>query len=158
MKTKDGKIVLETKADLDNYFKPIMESNPFSVSRDSSIYDVPKDIQKDLESRGLEPRWIDSKEYEADGNQHKNFWVPYRRPVQVSSGEGDAFEFKSGVSADGYVRRRGSILAVRPKQLGDKHRAMIKQKTLNQAKIAAASQESLRDEARRAGFRPEDLD
>ena len=158
MKTKDGKIVLETKSDLDNYFKPIIESNPFSVSRDSSIYDIPKDIKADLDARGLEARWIDSREYEKDGNQHKNFWVPYRRQAQLASNESDAFEFKSGISADGYVRRRGSILAIRPKQLGDKHRAMIKQKTLNQAKVAAASQESLRDEARRAGFRPEDLD
>lgn len=154
-KMKDGKLVIDSETD--KYFAAVMESNPFSAKRDASLYDVPPAIQKELKAKGLEWRWIDSKEYQANGNQHKNYWVPYRR-TEVSSMESDTFEFKGGISADGYIRRKGSVLAVRPKQLGDKHRAMIEEKTRRQAQVAATEEQRFHEEAKRAGFKPKFLE
>lgn len=153
MKTKDGKLVIEQ--DLDGYFKTVMESNPFTANREASLLDVPQEIKNELVARGLEWRWIDSRQYETDGNQHKQYWVPYRRGMVKSSTDSETYEFKFGVSADGFVRRKGAVLAVRPKQLGDKHRAMIKEKTRRQAEVAQTEEARFRKEAQRMGVKTE---
>jgi hypothetical protein len=112
--------------------KPIAQkattANPYAGFFTRSLTDVPEDVKKAAEAKGHELRWIDKKEFVEAGNMHKNYWEPFRRDPAVAASH-DTMDLAYGNSPDGYLVRKGMILASRPKQLGDAHREMIRERT-----------------------------
>ena len=82
--------------------------------------ELPQDIMDDLESKGLECRWISYKDYVANGNSHGKGWSIYKAPKRS---ETDTFTLGNG--PDGIIQRKEMVLSVRPKAMGDKHRAYL---------------------------------
>lgn len=89
-----------------------------------SLLDVPEDLKRELEEKGLECRWVDAKQMAEAGNMHRNHWEIYRRDPASISSEAKVF----GLPPDGTIRRGTVVLAVRPKDLGQAHKAMLKEK------------------------------
>jgi hypothetical protein len=56
------------------------------------------------------------------GNSHDRAW----RPIKQSECGMIDQSLPNGSDVDGYIRRGDLVLAVRPKELGDKHRAVLK--------------------------------
>ncbi len=113
--TKKGRKPLTSK-------KPSVDLNPDSVFTNRLM--IPKGIQDKADANGWELRWVDAKEMHANGGQHKNGWIPYIQPKEDAAK--DTFGFKFGNDPDGVVRRTSVILAYRPVEQGDKHRAFLK--------------------------------
>jgi hypothetical protein len=101
---------------------------------------IPSDVQKELDAAGLEGRWIDYKQYTDSGNMHMKGWEIYRRKTPTS----DALSF--GSNPDGIIRRKGAVLATRPKAMCQQHRSWLKTK----AEAAVAHNERKADELRQA--------
>lgn len=102
--------------------------NPYAGFFSRSLTDVPEDVKKEAEARGHELRWIDKKDFSEAGNMHKNFWEPFKREAGAASSH-DTMNLVFGNSPEGYLIRKGMVLASRPKQLGDAHREMIRERT-----------------------------
>lgn len=154
-KLKDGKIVIDQSTEA--YFESVMASKPFATKHGSRLYEVPPAIKKEIEQAGYEMRFINEAQYKAASNSHKRYWVPYNANT-FSGAVSDTSKSGIGLSPDGYLRRKTDVLAIRPKRLGDEHRAMIREK--NEAQAAFAQTESFRfkEQAARAGFQTEDVD
>lgn len=120
---KGGRKPLSTKND---------DVSPYSQFFSRSLTDIDAALKAEIEAKDLEYRFISSLEFSTSGNFHRNYWVPYRRTSTTSDAvqkEGDTIDLTFGSSADGYVKRKGLVLAVRPKKLGDAHRADLAQKS-----------------------------
>jgi hypothetical protein len=120
-KTIGGKKPLSTKqkpvspAGIPDFFQ-----NPFNV---------PVDIQAQLEKEGLEGRWISYAKYTKNGNSHEKGWSIYR----ASKREGQADQFLLGSSPDGTIQRGEMVLAARKKEWGNKHREYLRYRAELQA-------------------------
>lgn len=141
--------------------KPIAQKtqtpNPYAGYYSQSFMDISDDLRAEIESKGLEMRWIDAKEFMHSGNMHKHHWKPYKRTTAPNQGAAESHDILSwtlGNDAEGYIRRRGAVLAVRPKELGDAHRAHIAQKTerLHGRSVEQAA-EGIKETARRGGVK-----
>jgi hypothetical protein len=130
--------------------RPIADkANPYATFFTQKLLEVSAALKAELTAQGLEWRWINGQEYKENGGMHKDFWKPYiqkNKPVD----EGGLGEWAG--EASGVVRRKDLILGVRPKLMGDSHRAMLRHKaeTYGQSAIAKAKQ-SVADAAREAG-------
>jgi hypothetical protein len=130
-------------------------ANPYAGFFSRSLTDIPSHIQKDIEAKGQECRWIDAKDFAEAGNMHKNYWEPYTASKDVAAASHDILGLS--VNSEGIVKRRGLVLAVRPKGLGDAHREMIAEKTKRlhrQADVKKTAAE-MRKTAREAGIKAE---
>jgi hypothetical protein len=153
MKTKDGKIVISSKAD--QYFKPLME---VPVGPGQSRFEVPLNVKKQIDQAGYEMRFINEREYVKNSNTHERDWLPYREDLFSTEESITSSMNGIGISADGYLRRGDTVLAVRPRARGDQYRAIIKERNRRQAERVKTSQQNLREEARRAGFGTESVE
>lgn len=111
-----------------------------------NLLDVPDDLKKEIDAKGLEYRWVDSKQMAENGNMHKNHWTLYRRDTATVSPEAQAF----GLPPDGTIRRGTVVLAVRPKELGEGHKALLKEKADRQTASVKKQGAELKQMARRA--------
>lgn len=104
----------------------------------SNRLQVAKEVLDDIKSKGLEHRWVNAVELAANDGHHRRGWQVYKKPEGLQSTQG----FVLGNSHDGTIRRKELVLAVRPKEWGDAHRADIRQRQrrLNQFKEASASE------------------
>jgi hypothetical protein len=126
--------------------------NPYESYYSQNMLDVDKDIRSDIEKKGMECRWIDTKEFTASGNQHRHFWTPYKREVKPGTSETRAtMDIKHGNDPEGFIRRKSLILAVRPKQLGDAHRQQIAARTERLHQSSRAQVAEMKRLARQAG-------
>lgn len=111
MSIKDGKKPISQKR----------EKKPFSYQK-MSMLDVPPELKKELEEQGLECRWINAPKLRGQQGFNKHYWKPYK--VNYDKIGIDNF-FRS---PDGYLVRGDVILAARPKDIGDAHKARLKAK------------------------------
>lgn len=88
----------------------------------SNRFQIPPDVEADLETRGMEARWISFPKYTQNGNTHGKGWTLYKRPA----GGGGADQFLLGTSPDGIIQREEMVLACRKKEWGDQHRAYLR--------------------------------
>lgn len=103
--------------------KPVVSNKGPAYSEfNRNMLEIPADLSKEMDGKGLEGRWINLKRFTEEGF-HKRGWVPFK-PEKVSETNG----FFYGNNPDGFIRRAELVLACRPKELGDQHRADLKQK------------------------------
>jgi hypothetical protein len=127
------------------------EPNPYEGFFSRTITDIDPSLKAELEAKGLEWRWISNKEFAEAGNQHHNYWTPYQTK-QTAEKSGDILNF--GTTSDGFIRRKTMVLAARPKQLGDAHRAQLKQKAARlQGDAERQNKSELEEVASRAGIK-----
>lgn len=94
-----------------------------------SAFDIPKEVKSELESKGLEGRWVSLKSLGANHGYHPRGWRAYKAESLKASN----LDFLAGQSPDGYLHRGTLILAVRSKEVCDQHRAVNKAR-IKQAK------------------------
>lgn len=90
--------------------------NPLTIS---------PELKKEIKDQGLAHRFIDYKRYKEMDGYHSRGWKVYKRK-NTSSKNSD--EFTHGSNPDGYVRRGTVILAVRPVEINEKHKQVLKNK------------------------------
>jgi len=76
---------------------------------------------EEIESQGLEYRWVDANKMYLNQGYHPNGWGAYKRKVGTT-------DFKYGNDPDGVIRRGSMILAVRSKDLCQEHRDYLQEK------------------------------
>lgn len=105
--------------------------NPYAGFFTRKLTDVPDHIKKEAEALGHELRWIDKKEFVEAGNMHRTYWVPFKPKARTEGAaeSRDTMDLVFGNSPEGFIQRKGMVLASRPKQLGDAHREMIRERT-----------------------------
>lgn len=79
---------------------------------------VPPAILQEIEAKNLAHRWVNAPKLAANYGFDSRMWTPYK----VEKAPQGMF---SGVDSEGYVRRGDLILAVQPKQIAAKRKALI---------------------------------
>lgn len=113
--------------------------------------DIPEALKKEIESKGLEYRWLDAKQMADHGNLHKNYWEIYRRDPDV---DGDIGVFNS--SPDKTIRSGTVILGVRPKRVGDGHRQHLEESRKRQNRALRNAGRAFSEELRQRGVYSKD--
>lgn len=99
------------------------------------------EIVSEIKAKGLAYRFIAVPHLQKNGGTHEYGWRPYKRECGTLDNVQAA---TLGSDPDGYIRRGDLVLAVRPQELHEKHRAWLKQ----EAEAASAVQENKFEEAR----------
>lgn len=124
MKLKDGKKPIATKPT-----NPSLEGYiPMNA------LDVPPKLKKQIEAEGYEFRWINAARLRHNSGFHKNFWQPY----EVDYAKLGLPEFMRGTTPNNHLIRGDSVLAVRPVEIGNRHRAQL-QRRASRLKAAAGT-------------------
>jgi hypothetical protein len=105
-------------------------------SRDSTFRDaefafnnklgLPQELKDYLTSQGLDWRFLNAREYVANGNIHSGHWRAFKVPADKVNAEGFY-----GANAEGLVQRGDLILGVRTKAISAAHKEHINKR--NQA-------------------------
>lgn len=108
--------------------KPVVtKKQPVVPNHNEDIFDsafaVPPQVMKEIKEKGYACRWINGTTLQKGFGFNKNRWVPFKSEF-VKSSIGSLF----GGDPEGYVRRGDLVLAVKPKELQDKHKAFNAQK------------------------------
>lgn len=131
--------------------KPLSEKKQAVTYDDlfGNMFSIPADVQKDLDAKGLEGRFISYPKFVKMGNQHDRGWVPYVKPESLRS----ASALGLGASTDGTIRRGDSVFAVRPKEICEQHRNILRDKSDRQSQGASskALSRAMKAEFRAAG-------
>jgi len=106
-------------------------------------------ISDALMKKGLEYRWISMKKYGDMGNSHERAWRPVKRS---ECGIIDPTAITNGSDPDGYIRRGDLVLAVRSKDLGDKHRAFLKSQADRQRNVQREHANELKEFVKKSGI------
>jgi hypothetical protein len=113
--------------------------------------DVPESVKAACADAGLEYRWLDAKQMADRGNMHRMYWEIYKPEAEQIQ------KFKiSGMAADGTIRSGTCILGVRPKNTGDGHRQLLKEKRVRLKEAIKAQNKEARRQAEKAGMRFQD--
>jgi hypothetical protein len=110
---------------------------------------VSPEIARAIASKGNEYRWISFTKYTQMGNSHERAWRPVKRS---ECGMIDPTSLQNGSDVDGYIRRGDLVLAVRPKELGDKHRSILKADANRAKNVQKNHADELRQFVRQAGI------
>lgn len=135
--------------------KPITEKYDDSdvYEGDANLLTVDSKIKKEIESKGLDGRFISYKEYIANGQHHVQKWKPYKIDYAKM---GISTDFMQGQDVSGYIRRGDLIFATRSKQISAGHRAKLSHLRSSQRQKAArdgAVFDDLKKAAKAAGVR-----
>lgn len=139
-KTKQGRISSEHRPAAK---KMISHEEVFGNNRE-----IPPDVKKELDSKGLEGRWLSAKMVYENNGYHKSGWQVYRREKSdILDGA-----FKAFGDPDGLVRRGDTILGVKTKEMAEKHRSYLRQQADAQsmANVKKRHVEELRNIAKEA--------
>lgn len=107
-------------------------------------------ILEAIKAKGMDYRFVNAKQLTDMGGYHPHGW----RPLKLSEIECDKINlhsFQFGNDPDKYIRRGDAILAVRPTETGDKHRAYLKQEAERAKQIQKTHADELRALAKRSG-------
>lgn len=85
-------------------------------------------LQESITKSGKEWRFINLKKFQENGNYHEWGWEIYRT-TDTSTAQG----FMLGHNPDGIVRRGDAVLAVRPTEICEQHRAYLSDKAALQS-------------------------
>lgn len=112
---------------------------------------IPADVQRELDEKGYEGRWVDAQKLYAFSGYHPKEWVPYKQERKKDSGA--PTDLKFGADPEGVIRRGTMILAVKRKEDAERHRAYLKHKAslVSNKQLQRAQAESLRKMARDHG-------
>ncbi len=100
---------------------PVVE-NPFENMFGETNFNLPNDIKKDLEDKGLIGRWVNIKTLSNHGGYHPKGWAVYKRDQEKTPANNIW-----GADPDGYVRRGADlVLAVKPKSEVERHKNWLK--------------------------------
>jgi hypothetical protein len=107
-------------------------------------------IKTELDAKGVEGRWISYKKYLENGNYHEWGWQVYKRDASKTNESGQLL----GNNPDGIIRRGDCVLAVRPKELCEQHRAYNADKAARQSskKFQRLKAQELREMAEESGL------
>lgn len=135
--------------------KPIAQRGaPTPINMDDifgNALGVPPEVVKEIEAAGLVHRFINAKRLGDMGGYHPQGWRPYK-PTDAARGNMDGQALLFGNDASGYIRRGDCILAVRPKELNEKHKAYLKQESLRTSNVTKTAAASARDFIRANGL------
>ena len=109
------------------------------------------EIAKIIEKDGKVFKFINAKRYQDMGGSHPAGWVPYRLP-DAARDKMDPLTLSFGTDASGYVRRGDCILAVRPKELNEKHKAYLRQEATRGRTFNEDSAAEMREFVRASGL------
>lgn len=135
---------------------PLSEKNAATSSdfafeeQEMNLLSLSPEIQADFKKRNLAARWVNSKNYMANGNFHKSGWRAYRVPEEIRGDRG-SLDFNFGMSPEGYIIRNDLLLAFKPAELQEKHRARIQARTASQNGSNSSRAEEIRESAKLAG-------
>lgn len=138
--------------------KPLSQKSkpaPFGDDEFGNPLSLDRAIIEAIEAKGLAYRFINSPQTMAMGGYHRWGW----RPITLKELKGDqganlnSNSLYFGNDPDGYVRRGDCVLAVRPKEVHEKHQQHLRTKAAEQTLSASdrASAEQLRRAAKAAG-------
>lgn len=115
---KDGKVAI---SDRDKYRQLSLDTG--------SVLSVPAVLTKAFEEAGLASKWVSKAKLASNGGFHPNHWIPY----QISAAQKAEFP-KSyiGNIVTEFLERGDLILAVKPIEMQQKHKAELKRKTEQQ--------------------------
>ena len=132
--------------------KPLSEKvNTRPISLEAlygSVFDVPAEIKKEIDEKGLEARWISAPLLGKNYGFHKSGWRPYKSDLLMQSTQ----DYLTGQSPDGYLHRGTMILGVKPKEVCEMHRQVLKNRVKTSKEIHAEQAEKLRHKALSAGI------
>ena len=137
---KNGKLPLSAKSktpvarSLDDLF-----GNPLSVD---------PAIAAAVEKMGLVHRWVGYQKLVANGGYHERGWRPLKRSECGNMESIPTF----GQSPDDYFRRGDLVLAVRTKEMAERHRAFLRQEADRGKNIQAKHADEIRQGLKAAGI------
>ena len=137
MEIKNGKKPISAKPKSQSLTLDDLFGNTLSVS---------PEVAKAIESKGMAYRWISYTKFIQMGGQHERAWRPIKRKdcgMMDSSPENDP---------DGFIRRGDLVLAVRPKELHEKHRAYLRQEAQRGKTVQKSHADELRKYAKDQGI------
>lgn len=123
------------------------ENSDFAGPTDTSLLRLAPEQRRELDGKGLAFRWISLKEFQANGNFHKNGYVPYK----FESLKKPAEEFAFGSHPEGYLIRKELVLAVVPKEEHAAHKARIRQRTQAQSQVVKTAASQMRQALKGSG-------
>lgn len=84
-----------------------------------------KEVMDALKAKNLAHRFINAAQLQSMGGYHQYGWRPIKaKDLYANMGTSD---FMFGIDPEGYIRRGDLILAVRPQEVNEKHKAYLKQ-------------------------------
>lgn len=110
------------------------------------------EIKKGLDAKGLSYRWISAPKLQEFNGHHARGWRPVKLK-ECGTLPSNPQEWMFGSDPEGYIRRGDCILAVRPKELNEKHKAYLKQEADERTRAVSnkAHADELRHLAKEAG-------
>jgi hypothetical protein len=124
-------------------------SSPQTKFKPRTQLDIPEWALKDIESQGMEARWLDALQMQENGNMHRNHWQVYRRDTsKVGPTGANAW----GLPPDGTVRSGTCILGCRPTEIADAHREDLRQKAKRMTAAVKGQGAELRRMIQQAGI------
>ena len=126
--------------------KPLATRPPQSVDIQAdelfgNACSISPELARELDEKGLVPRFVDAKKlYEMNG-YHPKGWVPYKRDMSIVGKE----DFKYGSDPSGIIRRGSLILAVKTKEQAAKHKAYLDQRAGRAKTFNTEKAKELRD-------------
>lgn len=123
--------------------KPLSQKPRPQILSEDDIFGNPlaldAELKAEMTKKGLEARFVDYKELVDMGGYHARGWKVYKRDKKEGSDIVSGQDFQMGVSPDGTIRRGSLVLAARPIAIGDKHRALNRQRA---GEVAGDQQEA----------------
>lgn len=112
--------------------KPVRLNKPAPIVADDIFQNplgVDEDLKSLLESKGFAIRFINHKQYADFGGSHPAHWKPISKKKLKELGYDtmDVHDFSNGSDVDGYIRRGDLVLAVRSKEINEKHNQYLRQ-------------------------------
>ncbi len=139
---KNGKKHISTKK------QPTIETfSADDIAGGANRLKIDDELKREIEEQGLEYRFINVTQLKKNLGRHANDWMPYKRKSTSSLNE-----FKWGQDPDGYTVSGDSILAVKPKELAEKARALIAFKNKSLTNINKVKADELRQFAKDSGL------
>lgn len=105
-------------------------------------------VQEAITKMGHEARWIGYQKLVTNGGYHERGWRPVKRSECGNMESIPTF----GVDPDGYFRRGDLVLAVRPKELCEKHRAYLREQAGRGKNIQKQHADEIRQQVKAAGI------
>jgi hypothetical protein len=105
---------------------------------------VPRAIRDEIESQGMDLRWINSSELQKHGGHHKHRWEVYRPKNRKGV---------VGIQADGRITRGDLVLAVRQKEVTKAYQAKINRASARNKNYDKQAAEELRQDLGGSGVR-----
>lgn len=135
--------------------KPISaRTKPTPVNMDD-IFGNPLGLDPELvaaiQAKGFAHRFINAKKLIEMGGYHAKGWRPYK-PSTEERAKLESQSLLFGSDPDGYIRRGDCILAVRSKELNDKHKAYLKQEVARTQNVAKNAASQIKDFIRSNGL------